>query len=259
MEQVNQVFKTNDYSKFKTMQGNRNVNLVHVRRLKESFEKSYLLTPIIVNKDFEIIDGQHRFQAAKEMGLPVNFFICENYALKEVQVLNSNASNWKKIDYLNAYCDSGNPHYLKLREFMKKFPEFTLMDSIAMLSNLTRSDAGTKGKSDKRFISPTNKAGSFHQNIFTEGAFEVYDFDLACDNAKKILMAKPYYEGFARRIFVLTLLGLFKNPNYSHAKFIQKISSNPLQIRDCATVTECKVMIEDIYNYKSREKVSLRF
>ena len=79
---VNQVNSTNDYLKFKTLKGNRNVNKLHVRRLKESFKEAYLLSPIIVNQNFEIIDGQHRFEAAKSMELPINFIIC-NFQIKK--------------------------------------------------------------------------------------------------------------------------------------------------------------------------------
>ena len=96
MQVVNQVNSTNDYSKFKTLQGNRNVNSLHIRRLKESFKEKYLLSPIVVNQNYEIIDGQHRFEAAKELNLPVNFIICNDYSLKEVQLLNTNMKNWKK-------------------------------------------------------------------------------------------------------------------------------------------------------------------
>jgi len=105
MKVVNEVKETNDYSMFRTLEGNRHLNKLHVKRLKESFQKAYLLSPIIVNEKFEIIDGQHRFEAAKQLGVPINFLIAPKYGLKEAQMLNENMKNWKKEDYLNAYCD----------------------------------------------------------------------------------------------------------------------------------------------------------
>ena len=102
---INNVLQTDDYSMFKILEGNRCVNKLHVRRLKESFKDAYLLSPIVVNQHFQIIDGQHRFEAAKEMKLPINFIVCNDYSLKEVQLLNTNMKNWKKEDYLTAYRD----------------------------------------------------------------------------------------------------------------------------------------------------------
>ena len=66
MQHENHVLSTTDYAKFKTLQGNRDVNKLHVSRLKESFKTAYLLSPIVVNQYYEIIDGQHRYEAAKE-------------------------------------------------------------------------------------------------------------------------------------------------------------------------------------------------
>ena len=83
MKVVNQVNQTTDYSKFKTLKGNRSVNKLHVKRLQKSFKQSYLLSPIIVNQNYEIIDGQHRFNAAKAENLPVNFILCNDYGLNE--------------------------------------------------------------------------------------------------------------------------------------------------------------------------------
>ena len=61
----NQVQTTSNYSLFTSLEGNRNVNKLHVKRLKESMQKKYLFTVIIVNEKYQIIDGQHRFTACK--------------------------------------------------------------------------------------------------------------------------------------------------------------------------------------------------
>ena len=87
-----QVFQSNDYSKFTLLHGNRKVNPLHVKRLKQSFSKQYLISPIMVNENYKIIDGQHRFTAAREMGLVINYFIISGYGLNEIQMLNTNTS-----------------------------------------------------------------------------------------------------------------------------------------------------------------------
>lgn len=258
MEVVNQVRKTNDYSLFKPLVGNRVLNKLHVKRLKDSFEKTYLLNPIIVNEKYEIIDGQHRFQSAKELGKPVNFIVAPNYGLREVQILNENMKNWRKEDYLNAYCDLGHPEYLKFREFMNLFPDFGIAICEALLKDIARTGAN-KTTTSKDAISETNKCGQYTIKDFQDGSFKIKDYDYAVENAEKIMMIKPYYDGFNRASFVSAMIGIFKNENYNHAQFLSKLSYQPNAIQHCANVTQYKLLIEDVFNYRSREKVSLRY
>ena len=44
--EVNKVFLTKEYTKFKPINGNREVNKLHVTRLIESFKLKYLVTLI---------------------------------------------------------------------------------------------------------------------------------------------------------------------------------------------------------------------
>ena len=50
MKQVNQVMMTNDYDMFETIDGNREVNRLHLRRLKQSIQEKYITVPIIINE-----------------------------------------------------------------------------------------------------------------------------------------------------------------------------------------------------------------
>lgn len=257
MEIVTQVNTTTDYSMFKTLNGNRSVNKLHVKRLKISFQESYLLSPIIVNERYEVIDGQHRLAAAKEINKPVNFIICKGYGLKEVQLLNTNMKNWKKIDYLNAYCDLKSPNYLIFRNFMREFNVFGLAACESLLTN--RASAGTSSRIDRNLRSETNIAGHYTIRYFQEGNLEIPDYSVSVENAKKILLIKPYFEGFNRRAFVNAMISIFKLDYYDHEKLIERLKANPAAMQACSNVTQYRIMIEDIYNFRSRNKVSLRF
>jgi len=256
MKTVNQVYSTTDYDLFKSLKGNRVVNKLHVRRLRESFKSMYLLSPIIVNESYEIIDGQHRFEAAKELGLAVNYIVCTGYSLQEVQLLNTNMKNWKSEDYLNAYCDLGFPEYLKFRNFMQQFPEFGFASSEAILIN---SASGNRKTTSVDVISDTNKTGAYLVKYFQEGDLIIPDYIKSIENANKIMSIKPYYEGFGRPAFVRAMIGLFKIDRYSHSKLISRLESNPRSIQHCANVVQYKIMLEEIYNFRSRQKVTLRF
>jgi hypothetical protein len=257
-EVVTNVLTTKNYDMFNHVDGNRIVNKLHVRRLRESFKTKYLLSPIIVNSRFQIIDGQHRFNAAKELGLPINYIICPDYQLKEVQLLNTNSKNWKREDYLNAFCDLGYEQYIAFRKFKNRYPEYGIENCMALLTN-TSSTSGSGMTKLKDFKSESNKDGQVRVRKFEEGNFIIKDFDYACEMADNLRLIKPYYSGYNRRFFVLAMIGIFKNEKYSHEQFIARLTSCPIPLEARANVTQQKLLIEEIYNYRSRDKISLRY
>lgn len=245
----NQVQTTTDYSKFKTLIGNRKPNELHIKRLTNSFKERYLFSPILVNEKMQIIDGQHRFLSAKELNLPINYLIVEGYGLEEVQILNTNSSNWKKEDYLKAYCDLGIEPYLQMRQFMLDFPDFGVAIAEMILTD------NTNGANNSKVIDKIE----IRMMGFQNGELVITDLSKAYETAEKVLMFKPYYDGYNRATFVRTLITLFKNENYVHADMISKLANNPSALTHCANVTQYKFLLEDIYNFRRREKVNLRY
>jgi len=247
MKEVKKVYMTYDYSMFKSMRGNRPLDKLLVMKLKKSFKKQYLFTIILVNEYYEIIDGQHRFEAAKSLGLPLYFTIQEGYKVKEVQMLNTNTKNWGKMQYLHSYCELGNPEYLKFRNFMRRYPKFGIAVSEAILTGLSN---GKYKREDGHGVRlPT----------FADGELEIPNEGRSYDIAEKIMQIQPFYDGFNRITFVRAMMRLFNNPNYDHNTFIKKLKIQPTALRHCQSVDQYLLLIEDIYNYRSRDKGSLRY
>jgi len=121
-KEVNQVYKTNDYSKFKSKDGNRNLNELHLKRLTESVKQNDLLhaNPILVNEKYEIIDGQHRFNVCRELGKSVHYIKVKGLGLNEIQILNANSKNWKLEDYVEGYCNMGFQEYCYLKTILNQ-------------------------------------------------------------------------------------------------------------------------------------------
>jgi hypothetical protein len=237
-----QVHTTKDYFLFKTLNGNRDINYLHLSRLKESMKKNHLTTIIMINKNFEIIDGQHRFLISKELNLPINYIISKDYGLAEVQILNANMKNWQTIDYVNGYCDLGYKDYIIYRDFVNKYG-FQSQVAILLLTGIETNGSGTENVTTK----------------FKDGKFKIKDLNNANKMAEKILMIEPYYKGYLRRSFIYALIGMFKNENFEFTEFLAKLKQQPTTMQDCTSRTQYKVLIEEIYNYRRRDKVNLRF
>jgi hypothetical protein len=240
------VFKSNDYKSFVIMKGNRRPNQLHIRRLVESFKDEYLITPIIVNHKMQIIDGQHRFLAAQQQNLPIYFIQIDGYELKQVHTLNTSNSNWKKVDYLESYCKLGYDDYIQMKEFMEDYPEFGLNVTIMLLTN------NTQGSNQKDTMGGKKKK-------FEQGQFKVNNLKQAYANAKKIMEFKQFYEGYNRQSFVAAMLGIFKNKAYEQEEMVQKLAKNQGSLVDCTSINNYRLLIEEIYNFRRREKVNLRY
>lgn len=81
--------KTRDYSIFKSVSFNREKNKRHIEQIKEMILKENLLHlhPILINEKMEVVDGQHRLEAAKDLNLDV-FYIQDKISYEHI--LNSN-------------------------------------------------------------------------------------------------------------------------------------------------------------------------
>jgi len=231
------VHTTTDYFLFKPIEGNRNKNLMHINRLKKSMSQNYLFTVITVNERFEIIDGQHRFDVIEELKLPLNYVVCVGYGLKEVHILNQISKTWNSDDYLAGYCSLGYKDYIKYAEFKNKY-NFGHNECMSILSGNIRKDTC---------------------ETFYAGNFKIKDYAASCKTAEKILSLSPYYEGVKRRSFIFAMLQLFKKKEFDFNEFIIKLKYQPSAMVDCATITQYVELIEEIYNYRRREKINLRF
>lgn len=113
---------TENYSKFKLINFNREINDKHVKKLVKSMQVQYLPIPILVNENMEIIDGQHRFTACQQLGLPIHYAVMdEKKSVDVIQRINSLSKAWKLTDYHRAYVIQGKQEYIKLNDLLKKY------------------------------------------------------------------------------------------------------------------------------------------
>ena len=240
MKEVNQVIQTNDYDIFQHIDGNRTVNQLHLKRLKDSINEEYIPVPIVVNNRYQIIDGQHRFEAVKEMKKPVYFIKIQGLGLEQVHRLNKDTKDWNADDFLEGYCRMKKEDYLRYREFKEHYG-FGHNETNALLTNLTR-------------------AGGSHIKAFKYGMFKIKDYKIAEKNAEKIYLCRPYYEdGYKRRSFVYAMLTLFANDDYNHSEFLNKLSYQAVKLQDCTDVKGYLTLIEEIYNFNRAKSKRVRF
>jgi ParB-like chromosome segregation protein Spo0J len=73
--------KTKNYSKFVFSKQNREIKSKTVLSIKESMKKFGFIPgrPVLITKEWIIVDGQHRFLAAKDLNIEVEFEILDGF------------------------------------------------------------------------------------------------------------------------------------------------------------------------------------
>lgn len=125
---------TQDYSLFKRLEGNRGVTRNRAQKIKKSIQKvGYITSPILVNEKMEIIDGQGRFEALKDLGLPIEYIQQENLGIRECVAMNVIQSNWNLKDYILSYAEKGVQSYIYIKNIMDKYK----IDNISIIATVT--------------------------------------------------------------------------------------------------------------------------
>jgi hypothetical protein len=235
------VYTTTDYWSFKPIEGNRNVNKLHVERLKKSMQKNYLHTVIVVNEMSEIIDGQHRFMAIEALGLPLKYVVCPGYGLDEVHILNQNNRVWNLADFVDGFTELGNKEYSKLKELTEKYG-FNYTSSILICT-------GYRHLKNSKYI----------KDVFQKGDFKINNLDLVISRFEQLKKIGEFYNNYKRSIFIVAFMTLVNNSKFDIYQFLSKLKLQPKSLVDCVTVDQYIDVIEDIYNYKSHNKVSFKY
>lgn len=234
---VNQVYRTKNYERFTSLEGNRDLNLFHYERLKKSIKEIDLseANPILVNENFQIIDGQHRYAVCKELNKPIYYILVKGYGLKEVQILNMNMKNWRMEDYIEGYCKMGKTEYLYLSSFLKQH-KLGVTNSLTILCSW----------------------GSETGNNLMNGSLVLTNKERGVVVSDWLNQLKPFYSGTARRSFITAMVKCYSIQKFDFNILIQKLAYQQTKMIDCVDTKNYLILLEEIYNYRSKGE-KLRF
>lgn len=237
----NKIEMTEDYEMFKYLLGNRKVDQAHVQRLVKAMRANDLFTPIIVNSKMEIIDGQHRLEARRQLKYIVPYYVVGDYGLEDVQALNSQQKNWTISDYTESYITLGKKDYITYKWFKERY-KLTHTVCLALLGE----EEDTMG--DKKL-----------SLLFTSGAFKVKDLERAKQKAGLLERIAPHFENYRDRSFVNAFFELANKKIFDVEKFIRRLETHPGLMEKRSTKDQYIDEIEKAYNYRSQNKVGLRY
>ena len=117
------IYSTKDYSRFSFLDNNRIVKSSHVDMLKKSIKNIDLTkyNPIKVDANLRIIDGQHRFPACMELGLPIYYVVLNGVDAEQAMIIdNQNNKKWEMMDWLRYRANKNGGCYKQLLDFVQQ-------------------------------------------------------------------------------------------------------------------------------------------
>jgi len=239
MEATNTViYKTKNYDIFKYKDCNRKIGHLKVKNLIKSIKKeNYLhLQNITVNEDFEVLDGQHRLEAAKFLNLEIFYAIIKEEEGSElIALLNANQAPWVAGDFLNFWINHGKTEYIKLKQFMDK-NKFNITQGLIWAKDGSQYTREEFKKGNFVFAN----ASSDEKALIYANHYIKY---LKETNYKPIKLYKhsPFHK--ALKIF-------FSSDAVDNDFFIKKATEVPFTIRFSSCEQEYVSQLVEIYNYK---------
>lgn len=99
--------ETKNYNRFNFIESNREINDNNVKKIEKSILEIGLQVPIVVNDNYEIIEGQHRFIALRRNNLVVPYII-SNLASEENIAGLQESKKWTALDFCKSKAAKGD-------------------------------------------------------------------------------------------------------------------------------------------------------
>lgn len=240
---VTTVQSTTRYGKFKFLDANREVNESHVNAIKRSLNNNGNFTeaqPIIVNERFQIIDGQHRFTALKELDLPVFYTVLAGAGAEQAQHMNLLQRPWNTTDYLKVYTAQGRQPYIIFNELVEEYPDVS-----ATLINV--------------YVAGGERNGM--HSAFRRGELEMSEELQAVvrERLDKLMEMRAICTAFQKRAVATALVKAILSEGYSHKKMLEKVQQQAADIKAYQSVPDNLRQLENVYNWHVTPANHVRF
>lgn len=236
----NVVQQTTNYEQFQFINSNREQNRGHIEAIKKAFEEMGNLTavqPILVNERYQIIDGQHRFHACKELGYPIYFTMQPGLGVKDARNMNILHRTWRLDDYARSYAESGDQNYQKFLQLAEDYEGFSY--SVLMI-----------------YAAGEQAVGAFA--AFRRGEFVFRDVPAARARLDKLAEAVNTVH-IKDQDFALAYLKVMQITGFDQRRMVRKLAQVGEQIiRRFGNVVEYQRAFEEVYNHNMTEGNRLR-
>jgi len=230
------ILTTKDYSIFKKISYNRELNEAHVVKLMQSMKVNMMPFVFPVNKDMELIDGQHRLEAIKRLDadIEVNYTILEKYDYSDIVQINQTMKKWTNQDYLNLWLSRDvnidKTPYLTYQHIAGNYP-FGHCMIISMIG--------------------IDNGGSRHRG-FKLGTFRALDLLTSVASADSYLRVSQRLTFPIDRNLIIAISWASNNPDFDLDSFVHKLELYPDEFTKQISAVKYLEKIANCYNYRKK-------
>lgn len=244
-----EIRETIKYDSFKKLHGNRDINKKNIDQLVNSIKhQNHLpLHPIIVNTDMYVIDGQHRLEAAKILGVPISYIISgennEEQLYNHLISVNVNQKRWSLEDFFHLYAEKY--HNKNYKEFIDLMKLLNLRPK-GLIGLLYGPQTGKLINDMKRgeLKMPEDKESTSHIcNSYL--AFKEF---VEARKIKPVSMFTTHHFTYAYRMIML-------NGSCNVSTFFNKLENRWFDLQPKGTAKDYFNMLISIYNWKNGNKI----
>lgn len=241
---MDNVVKTKEYGIFKTLRGNRPLNRSHIKKLKKSIENNNHLNlhPIIVNQNFEVIDGQHRLECARQLDTDIFYIKSDTINDEHLIECNVNQKSFEVENYIDYFAiKEGKPEYIQLKSML----ESSGLKPKALLTLIL----GVVSSNILEFL----KTGKFKFPI-SEEPHKVLNFFYDFSAYAKDKRLKPF-SMFTNHNFTRALRWIYKTQGFDSSIFFKKLDLRWFDLKPQRTSEDWYSLLISIYNFKNHNRI----
>lgn len=242
-----QVYETSNYSLFGHIGYNRDVDQKNVRKIMSSIKEHGFFGCIFVDKDMHIIDGQHRLEACKMLGVPVKFCIIDvshtPELVRDLQV----SKKWVDSDMIESLSKCGNI----LAQQILALSSATNLPKACVASIINTATGSTNGNGSLMFL---------YDRLVSTGCTKIADDDfstimeclMSVSKVHEILHSRYKIVGNTRCVSAVITFAIAKchvDPDYIVEKFTTAPYTPPCSLYDAID------SVQNVINYRSRNRV----
>ena len=236
---VGKVVETDEYIMFRRLTGNRSVTALRVKKLVQSIkEHGYVGSPVVINEKSEVVDGQARIEACKQLHVPVPYTVKPGTGIIECQALNQYSTIWKLNDYIEMYAELGDVNYIHLLNLMKEFNKHGL--GVRPISFATTGFVNSSDSIKKRMYVCADETYVMARKVLTT-----------------ISTLMPFMKRASGRkdVYACALAVFAYHPRIDMSHFTKRLEQHQIDVISVGTITEALTILEDIYNIRCKNKV----
>jgi hypothetical protein len=200
--------------------------------------------PILVDDDMRIIDGQHRLEAAKALGIEIFYQVRSAATHEDIVILNAPQKSWNSEDYVNYYVSLGKSDYLKFKEYSQQ-KGVTVGQLVRLFTGRASTVLWKIKTGELKFFGDNELADMDARFLKMESAITIMKTYILGDH--KFLLSNKLKAGLIR---------FLENEDVVFDTLLAKLRIKSDAIKPCADVQSYCVMFRDIYNWKNSNPIT---